>query len=153
MNLKDLQDVKELCDDLVSELADAHDRLDEELGPAEPGHSPEPDSPVADAGGESVGEGEAHADAGADPLVEALGAVERAFELVGDLLDITEPYRKRYEAQRDEAQRAAATARAATRGGSRRGRQHRESVAKGEEEVKNGESTRKARIAYRPVSR
>lgn len=138
VNLKDLTDVKEYCDYILDELSTAREAVEQELNP---------DSDAGEMGstGESPGEIQ---DVPPDPLEDALAALERVHEMVGEVLNVTEPYRKRYQAARDDA---AAAARNAPRRGARRSRQHNESVAK-EEEV-DGEvekPTSRGRTVIRP---
>lgn len=88
MNLKELTKVKELADESLEKIAYALELVLEELDPG-------PDHPEGVGDGEPVREA-ADDDGGVDPLEDVRVALIHAHDLVGAILDCTEPHRKRY---------------------------------------------------------
>jgi len=87
MNLKELTNVKELVEEACDKLGFIIEMLEDELR-----------SPTGD--GESVSEaGDVESDAPSDPLEEAEVAARHAYDILGAILDVTEPHRKRFAAQ------------------------------------------------------
>jgi len=99
VNVKELTDVKTLVDEILELLSESLELIGSELGPMEP------DS-LGDNDGMAVA-GEGNDDAGnTDPLVEVEQNLVRAHSWCADILDITEPHRKRYVAQANGSKRA-----------------------------------------------
>jgi len=93
MNTKELTDVKELVDEALGKIALIVEILQTELdGPGEP--SRENEDHDADVGED---------DGPMDPLEDGRVAAVHAYDLLAAVLDITEPHRKRYAAQRSVA--------------------------------------------------
>jgi len=95
MNLKELTNVKELVEEACEKLGYVIEVLDLELdmGPAGPEGGDEP------LGGESLPEHGDGVDEPVDPLEDAKLACVHAYDILAAILDVTEPHRKRFDAQ------------------------------------------------------
>ncbi len=90
VNLKELTDVKELVEICCEKLGFVVEVLEDELR----------DVPTGDDAGSESPEEEVGVDEPVDPLEDARVAAIQAYDILASILDVTEPHRKRYEAQR-----------------------------------------------------
>jgi len=91
VNLKELTSVKELVEDAVDKIGYIVEVLEQELGDG---------GPVANDGNESDMEPSGQeSDTPPDPLEDARIAGVQAYDILGAILDVTEPHRKRFAAQ------------------------------------------------------
>lgn len=104
VNLKELSDVKELVDEVLGILSECLDIVVAELGPFE---AREPTGPGEGDGVDGMavaGEGD---DGPCDPLEDVESLLRQGFNTLAEVLNVTEPHRKRYAAQASSSMRAA----------------------------------------------
>jgi len=99
VNLKELTQVKEFIDDCIECCCQIDECVAEEMAIPEWDSSDDHDAMDGSAV-EPHGEGLGTSDVPQDPLAEARVQVERILTNLAEMLDITEPYRKKYDAAR-----------------------------------------------------
>jgi len=139
VNLKELEQLKELVDDTLECINQADELVAEEMAiPGHEGDDPDMDSGLDERSSQDLGS----RDEPQDPLAEARVMLTRAFANMAEVLDITEPHRKRYRDQAGKSSRAAGLAQKALR-----------EVVNHEkkEELTNGSHAKTTRSLRRPI--
>jgi len=140
VNLKELEALKELVDDTLECITRCDESLAEEMAFQDGPAGPAVDGDDAQSGEQGLGD----EDSPEDPLAESRGLMTRAFANLAEVLDITEPHRKRYREAAGKSSRAGGLAQKAIR----------EVVAtERRETLSNGKGTKQApnRVARRRI--